>query len=92
MYSTCAVWEHSKYSSSRKSSREVGDERREMSIPHDVLPLKRERNRAKCIVTFSWPERHGFGAPCDKPSRTSIAQSAPMLFTSTTPGGFYDEY
>ncbi|GFW45210.1 hypothetical protein TNCV_717121 [Trichonephila clavipes] len=32
------------------------------------------------------------GAPCDDFSRTPTARSAPKLFTSTTPGRFYDEY
>ncbi|GFT87793.1 hypothetical protein TNCV_799091 [Trichonephila clavipes] len=32
------------------------------------------------------------GAPYDDPSRTPIARSVSMLFTFTTPGGFYDEY
>ncbi|GFV00111.1 uncharacterized protein TNCV_4057821 [Trichonephila clavipes] len=31
-------------------------------------------------------------APHDDPSRAPIAKSAPMILTSTTPGGFYDEY
>ncbi|PRD31701.1 UNVERIFIED_CONTAM: hypothetical protein NCL1_22824 [Trichonephila clavipes] len=31
------------------------------------------------------------GVPCDDPSRSPIARLAPMLFTSTTPSGFYNE-
>ncbi|GFT98459.1 transposable element Tcb1 transposase [Trichonephila clavipes] len=33
-----------------------------------------------------------FRAPYDDPSQIPIAQSALMLVTSTTPGGFQDEY
>ncbi|GFV29643.1 hypothetical protein TNCV_330091 [Trichonephila clavipes] len=43
-------------------------------------------NHISCIGMSS------VGAPYYNPSRTPIARSAPMLFTSTTPGGFYDEY
>ncbi|GFT21148.1 hypothetical protein TNCV_2582261 [Trichonephila clavipes] len=31
-------------------------------------------------------------APSVYPSRSLIARSAPMIFTSTNPSGFYDEY
>ncbi|GFV35703.1 hypothetical protein TNCV_1893131 [Trichonephila clavipes] len=32
------------------------------------------------------------GAPENSPSRTPIVLLAPMVITSTTPGGLYDEY
>ncbi|GFW15831.1 hypothetical protein TNCV_1545651 [Trichonephila clavipes] len=32
------------------------------------------------------------GASCDDSARTPIARSAPRLFTSTTPGGLYEDY
>ncbi|GFW23915.1 hypothetical protein TNCV_945991 [Trichonephila clavipes] len=32
------------------------------------------------------------GASFDDPSRTPMAWSAPTIFTSTSPGGFYNEY
>ncbi|GFY17395.1 hypothetical protein TNCV_658081 [Trichonephila clavipes] len=40
----------------------------------------------------SAPRLTSVGTPYDDPSRTPIARSAPMIFTSTTPGGFHDEY
>ncbi|GFW36603.1 hypothetical protein TNCV_1956031 [Trichonephila clavipes] len=47
--------------------------------------IKRPPVRENCNLALN-------GAPCDDPSRAPIAWSAPMVFTSTNPGRFNDEY
>ncbi|GFU32090.1 hypothetical protein TNCV_3833381 [Trichonephila clavipes] len=62
---------------------------------HSMSSLSREQSEILTINRiYKIIENHvaSVGAPCDDPSWTPIARLAPMIFTSTIPGGFYDEY
>ncbi|GFX18177.1 hypothetical protein TNCV_1578561 [Trichonephila clavipes] len=64
-------------------------------VDEEMIPQGRrvsQTSRGPKLAGFIENHVTSVTAPYDDPSRTSIARSAPRLFASTTPIGFYDEY